>query len=546
MKAVSISISAFLLVLLLLANFGFTASASGATLQVTGYSIAPSKVYPGSRGYIQLAIANSGTDTASGIRMDYSDSYTYRMLSVYASDIGSGANSQVSIPFEIPPELSTGMILYKIDVYYLATTSGGSARSTTFSVPIVVSQDEILQVDTLSAGTRSLSPGEKILIELEIRNTGGTINDLSVYAPQNSSFSIDGSTREYVGSIESNSSKRISLNLLSSSLAPVGQYLIPLNFTYTDALQNPSSQTLYVGPVNVLEPSTQFKVILEPLSSTEIGSAADFDMVLENDGTGAMSAAVNVGSTDTFTPLGTSKFYFSSIEPGKTASETVTLGISASASSGYYELPLNITLGTGRTFTQTVGIQVEATPEIKITGELSTSTTGNEIVIQISNTGNTPIRSVYAVVDMGGTRTEKFIGTMAIDDYSTISVSTSSSGAGSSNGSLPQNGAAGGPVAGNLNGSSTQQFNRTQASSTAKVTVTFKDEQNQPHTVTQDVKINSAGAGQASFFSRTTRSNGIIFGLDAVQLGGIVVVIAAIAYFLYRRRKKKHAHIAEK
>jgi hypothetical protein len=74
-----------------------------------------------------------------------------------------------------------------------------------------------------------------------------------------------------------------------------------------------------------------------------------------------------------------------------------------------------------------------------------------------------------------------------------------------------------------------------------KVTVTFKDEQNQPHTVTQDVNINSAGSGQFSSISRTTRSSGIIFGLDAIQLGGIAVAIAVVAYFLYRSRKKKHA-----
>jgi hypothetical protein len=419
-------ISAFLMMLLVLANFGFAATASEAALQVTGYSVVPSKVYPGTKGYIQLTLENSGSGTASGIKLDYSNSYTYKTLSIYPGDIEVGANSQVSIPFEIPQELSTGMILYNINVYYLATSGGGSSKMTTFSVPIVVSQNEVLKVGTLSMGKESLSPGEKISVNLNIRNTGGTINDLSISTPQNSSFSIDGSTSKDVGSIPSNFNETLTVDLVSSSLAPIGQYLIPLTFTYQDSLQNPVTQTLYVGPVNVLDPSTQFRVSFKPRSSTEIGSAADFSLTLENDGASPTSATVDVSSTDVFTPLGGSKFYFHSIEPGKTASETVTLGISASVSSGYYELPLNVTLSTGKTFTQKMGIHVEATSEIKITGELSTSTTGSEIVIQISNTGNTPIRSVYAVADMGGVKTEKFIGTMAIDDYSTLSISTTS------------------------------------------------------------------------------------------------------------------------
>lgn len=532
-------VSMFLLTLLL-ANFSFAAGASEASVQVTGYSVVPTTIYPGTKGYIQLTLENSGTGTASGIKVEYSNNYDYQALSVYPGDIDSGANSQVSVPFEIPTSFSGGVMLYKINVYYLATSGGGSSKQTTFSVPIVISQSEVLQVDTISTGKGTLTPGEKISVDLDITNTGGTINDLSISCPQNSSFSIDGSTRKYIGGISSNSVKRVTIDLVSSSLASVGQYLIPLTFTYTDALQNPATKTLYVGPVNVLDSSAQFKVSFEPLDSTEIGSEAKFRLTLENNGASPASAIVDVGSTSVFIPLGTSKYRMESVEPGKTATETVTMGISSSVSSGYYELPLNITLSTGKMFTQKVGIPVEATPEIKITGEVSTSTTGSEIVIQISNTGNTPIRSVYAVADIGGVRTDKFIGTMAIDDYSTMSISATSAGMGSNSSFQP---GMGGGVPRDVNasqyGQGGPQFNRTGTSNTARVTVTFKDEMNQPHTVTQDVRINAAGTGISSFASRTTRSNGIIFGLDAIQLGGIVLVAAGAGYYLYRRRKKK-------
>ncbi len=532
-----ILIPMFLLALLLLANFSFAATASEAALQVTGYSVVPTKVYPGTNGYIQLTLENSGTDVASGIKVDYSNNYDYKTLSVYPGDIDVGANSQISVPFEVPQSLSTGLILYKMNVYYLTTSGGGSSKLTTFSVPITVSQNEILQVDTLSIVKDSLTPGEKISVQLNVKNTGGTINDLSISSPQNSSFSIDGSTRKSVGSIPSNSNQTLTLRLVSSSLAPVGQYLIPLTFAYTDSLQNPVTQTLNVGPVNVLDSSSQIKVSLEPLSSTEVGSTAEFNLAIENDGSGTTSAIVAVGSSDVFTPLGTRQFYFDSIAPGKSASGKVSLGISATVTSGYYQVPLNITLSTGKTFTQTIGIHVEATPEVKITGELSTSTTGSEIDIQVSNTGNTPIRSVYATAEFGGTKVDKFMGTMNIDDYATLAIPLSSFG-GSAAGSANAGGQNAGPG----------RFNRTQdgGNTTAQprsvtVTVTFKDEQNQPHTVTQDVNVNfgAAGAGNTFRTTGTTRSNGIIFGLDAIQLGAAIVVLTVVGYFLYRRRKRK-------
>jgi len=534
----------FLLIIAMFSEFGYAASSSEAVLQVTGYSVVPSKAYPGTKGYMQLTLENSGTQTATGITAEYSNSYTYQAISVASSDIGAGATSQISIPFEVPAESGTGLLLYKIKIYYFSSDVGNT-KTTTYSIPIEVSQDQILQVDTLSMGKESLSPGEKVSITINIINTGGTINDLSITTPQNSSFSIDGSTRKYVGSVSSNSNKTITLDLASSSLASVGQYLIPLNFNYDDSLQNPSNQTLYVGPINVLDPFSQLRVSLESLSSTEIGSQAEFNLVLENDGSGSTSAIVDIISTDQFTPLGGSKLFFSAIESGKKASMKVKLGISSSISAGYYELPLNITLGTGRTFIQKVGVPVSATPEIRITRDTSTSTTGNEIVIQIANTGNTAVRSMYVLIEYGGTKTEKFIGTLSIDDYTTISVTssgTSGNFTGSPSGAFPN-----AQYGRNASANSQQIQNRSQSSNQTVqmsgnviVTVTFKDEQNQPHTVTQTISASSSGIRQvsASTTQRSTQNKGIIFGLSLLQIAGIIA-LAGIAFFAYKKYYKK-------
>ncbi|MFH1448709.1 MAG: hypothetical protein ABIG39_07640 [Candidatus Micrarchaeota archaeon] len=517
------NLNKLLILLVFVCVFTPNLSFADSALQVTDYSLIPQTVYQGSKGYIQVTIGNTGSDTATGITIQYSNNFDYDVKSMSTGDININSNSKVSIPFNVPAEFNSGVLLYKIEVYYQSSGSGGGSKLTTSSIPIVISQNEILEVNTLSLSRKTISPGEKLSIELDVSNIGGTINNLAITTPSDSSFSIDGSTRKSIGNLQSNTTKTVTLNLASSSLTTLGQYMIPLTFTYEDSLQNTVAQTLYVGPISVLDSSTQFRVNLVPLTPTEIGSQAVFQLQLKNTGANAVSAIVDVGSTKTFIPLGTNRVYFDSVEPGSEVSENVTLGISASVESGYYELPFNVTLSTGQKTAQRVGILVRATPELTITAETSQGVSTPEIVLQISNTGNTPIRSVYVVAEYGGSTTEKFIGTLDLDDYSTVTLTST---------------AFGGIQAGNRTAWQTDGQTR-QAEPTVNVMISFRDEQNQPHTIMEEIKVGAAR--QAASTTSTIRQRGdtgVLFGLSWLQIGAVILT-AGVAYLLYRRTRKK-------
>lgn len=493
---------------------GGSANSSDAVLQVTDYSLIPPTPYAGTAGYVKLTLANTGTADATGISVYYDYSQSTSQLVLYAGTISANSNAQVTIPFKVPQQLSGGIYLINMNIYYTPSTST-SQKLSSFSVPIIVSQYEPLEVSTRGSTSGSIAPGDKFQLILAVNNTGGVVNNLLVTTPQNSSFSLEGTTQESLGDIPSGSGTNVTISLVSSSSTPIGQYTIPLVFTYQDASGNTASETLYVGPVSVLEASTQFRLSMEPLSATEVGSEATFKITLENSGTNPLTAIVDVNSTTAFTPLGVSRLYFESVEPGQSVSQNVTIGISNSVTAGYYELPLTVTLSSGNVVTQNVGVPVSATSDLTVTASSQSSAgIGGGITIEISNTGNAAIRSVYVTTSSQdytilGT-SDKFVGTLNVDDFTTLSLTAT-----------PRGGATG---------------NRT-----ITVTTSFKDTNNIQHVVTKTVTVESSGIATTTLASFGNRRNqGVIFGLSWEEIiGGVVVIV--IAYFAYRHFRKRGA-----
>jgi hypothetical protein len=488
--------------------FASPTNQSNVALQVTDYSLVPPAVYSGTSGYAKLTVTNTGSDGASGVTVYYDYSQSSTQLFTYTGDISGGSSEQITIPFKVPQQVPGGIYLVNINIYYTPSSST-QQKQTSISIPIIVSQYEALEVTTLGSGGEVIAPGEAFPLQLSINNTGGVVNNLLVTTPQNSSFSLGGTTQKSIGNIASGTSTNVTINLISASTASLGQYTIPLIFTYQDASGNTTALTLYVGPVSILEPSTQFRLSMNPLTPTEVGSQSVLQLTIENMGTSPLSAIVDVNATSAFTPIGVSRLYFESIGSGQSVSKNITVGISNSVSAGYYELPLAISLSSGNTVTQNIGVPVTATPDLTVT---ATSQSGT-VAIQISNTGNAPIRSVYVTASskdftiVGGV--DKFVGTLNVDDFTTISLTVGAQRAGASN-------------------------------HTITVTTSFKDSNNIRHVVTKDVE---AGESSGNFTSTTfgnRRSNGVIFGLDWIEIiGGIVVIV--IAYLAYRHFRKKGA-----
>lgn len=511
-----------LLSAMLFLTFFVGLSSADALLQISNYTTTPSQVYAGTVGYLQATIRNAGDATATSVSAYYSVNGVGGSVSL--GDLTSGSSVPVTVPFKIDPSSAGGIQVVGVDIYYYgstsSTTGASNSKRVSLHVPLQVVQPNPLEVSTLSFGKPTISPGESFYVSLTVRNTGGQANNIVITTPSDSSFSLDGVSQKTVGTIPPNSSQNISISLISSSATAVGTYTVPLVFTYYDRLNTPSSVTFSIGPLSVQSASTQYRLSIRASDSVEVGSQATLHLTLSNGGNRPISAVVDINSSDVFTPLGAQRIYFDSIPPASSSSQDVLVGVSASASAGYYPLAFVITPSTGSAFTQSYGIVVKATPSLSISLDQS----GTPAEVLIANTGNSQVRSVDVTVasknQPQGAVVQNFVGTLNVDDYSTI------------------------PLVGLDSG-------------TLKVTVTFRDTTNQQHTLMQELDTaTGASFGNSSMGSAFARNGsaargGGLFGGGTrsgassdlpfpLILGGVAVLIV-VAYLIWRRlrgRKK--------
>lgn len=512
---------------------------AGPLLQIVNYTTVPSTVYAGTLGYLQVSVKNTGDSLASSSAAYYDVGGVPSSVSI--GDLGAGSTSTIVIPFKIRPESAGGIQLIGVDVSYYDQSSGSGSNSITGSsskkaslwVPMPVSQVMPLSIQTVSASSPAIAPGERVQLELELKNNNGVVNNLIITLPSNSTYAIDGSTQLLVGSLSQNASQRVSIRLLSSSSTPIGVAGIPLVFTYYDRLNTPTQTVLPVGPVTVQDSSTQYRLDIRTPSAVEIGSQAALRLILSNTGGQPISAVVDVNASDVLTPVGVQRIYFDSVGPGQNASQELHLGVSATAAPGYYPLLLKLTPSVGNPSLQYAGIAVRATPAL---GIVLDQTGQAPAQILIANIGNSQIRSVSAIARPAGQPqspgVRSFIGTLNVDDYST----------------LPLDGGAislSGPI---------------------EVEVRFRDSQNNEHVVAQTLDAGSglsSGTGAAGRISASNFSRGAggaggplagLFGGRAHAGGGgapdnglpllpiaLGVIALAAAAWWFRFRKKPDA-----
>jgi hypothetical protein len=515
-----------ILILLLLVTLGFAQSASGPVVQMVDYNIVPSSLYQGSTGQLELTLENSGTETAKGVTVYYNYDLGYQS-SIFVGQIGPDARAITTIPFKVPDKVDSGMITLALDVYYLSENEASSKHSAA-SIPVAVSQHRILEVSTLSLSKDTLRKGDTMAAEIQITNLGGVMKDVAISSANSSQFSLSGTTQQRVGDIPANSSRNVSVILVSSSSAEAGKYLVPLKVTYNDALQNVNEETVFIGPVTVSGSSSSFKVSCAPASPSEIGSELAYNITLENPGGSVQSAVVVIGSSDIFTPVGQNTVYFDDIQPGESRSQIVYLGIDSTASSGFYVLPMTI-----KTSSDDVpfdaGIYVQATPGLTLTSETESSGSDLSVTVKVANSGNTAIRSVYARAGQTDGYSvvgsaEKFIGTLSVDDYSTFQMTLRPRG---------------------------------MAYESVPVVISFKDNDNVEHTVTRLIPVgpdsnqtSGFGGNASASGNRTIRGSpfgGPMGGAQADNIpmyAGIGVVLLGALYFGYRKVKGKPKPVA--
>jgi len=513
--------------LLVILCSGLAFADSNAALQITAHSTVPATVYAGAASQLQLTILNSGSDTAGEVGIDYSTPSQPSSSRIYIGDIGAGTTATATVPFTVPQNVGSGFFVINLNVVYFGDAAHTIVKNTPTTIPVIVAQHQVLSVKTVSIAPSNIQPGDKVTAVLEISNTGGVMNNVVISTSDSSAFTLEGASQQAIGNIPSGGNITVPVVLGSSSSTATGKYTIPVLVTYQDSLQNAMNQSISIGPVTVTDSSAQFRISMVPVTSTEIGSEAKFDLTIENTGDSSASPMVDLTGNDEFTPIGTTRIFFDDIEPGKNQTKTMTIGIVTNSAAGYYELPLEIT-SNGKTYTQKIGITVTATPDVIVTTETTPAyaTSGSQVKVlaQISNNGNSQIRSVYATVgpqkafSTVGT-TDKFIGTMNVDDFATFQFTIN----------IPPSTAAGEysvPI--DINFKDKLNIERTLHKSAAIMVYSGQDA----------MRFNATSSG-SGFSGANGRQNGSIFTIAGFGIGLVQIVIAIVVlvggYFAYKK-----------
>lgn len=306
----------------------------------------------------------------------------------------------------------------------------------------------------------------------------------------------------------------------------------PIYFYATDAAT--PQQLIGQYQIVVNEPTVANRLLAEAKFEEPVnaGDSAKLDIVITNkDPLEASNVIVEVrpDADNVFTPLGTDRKYVEAIPAGASVRVPFDIGISAGATPGYYQLPITIQYEVDQVvqpkINQSLGIPVQAKPELLLTVDAATGTAsgGNSITLTVANVGDTPVRGVYIRTASRSFRisgaSDKFIGTLNLDDSSTMAITLQPRGPASND-------------------------------STLDVTVTYKDPNNQEHTLSRSIPVPAnelaAGAnGNAAIGTRFRPSPRGFLGIDFVGWAVIVIVLVVGGFFGYRwYQKRKTARAA--
>ena len=513
------SLVAYSIVLCLVFLIG--AATASPVVALSDYSISPSIVTPGTVGSVSITFVNNGNTVASDLSVYYGPlDGTAATGPKNAGDLAEGTKTTIIVPFIAPDTYDTGVYSLPLQVFY------GSSNSANFVVPVTVSKPSILQVLTNNVSKKAVKPGDEFEVSITINNIGGTVRDVSLTLPQNASFQFSGVSKYVLSSLQSNSSADFTLKMISSTSMSTGTYSAPVIVTYTDKLGTTSLESVAVGPVNVVDLSTLFSVSAEPITDAEVGSTLRLNVTLSNNGHEDESdVSVEPLSSTDIIPIGSTSVSFDTVPAKGQTSRIVLFGIDPLASSGYYSIPMKIRLGTGQSFNTSVGILVQAASKLSVTSETSptTITPGStaDLTVKLSNVGDSAIRSVIVTLSSDTviitSGKENFLATLNVDDTSSAVAKVRASSS-----VKPEDNA-------------------------LTATITFKDSNNQEHTVEKTIYLSTSAAGSVQSSTGVTTSNGTyqfrnnsqqgLMGLLPYAIGA--VVIAVVGFFGYRWWKGK-------
>ncbi|HLC47993.1 MAG TPA: hypothetical protein VJI13_02865 [Candidatus Norongarragalinales archaeon] len=405
------------------------------------------------------------------------------------------------------------------------------ADAATYNVTrIAGSYESGFTINDLQQAPDRVYPGDEVRLQFDLENLATVtaenveVNVLVPFISQTSNYFLD--------DMASGAKKRIVVNFNIPNSTKPGAYTI---YVYAAGSQGVDAQVAEIL-LTINEPLLSNALIATVESGVRVfaGDAVNLPVTLENVGSRNADDVIiqmQYTSGNVLLPIGSDRMHIESIQADSSSKVDFKTGISPSAEPGYYPITLLVTYKVDKvlqpTITQTFGIKVESKTDLLLTADTSTastSTTSQNVVVTVANVGDTPVRGVYVSAESSDFRitgtSEKFFGTLNLDDSVTMSLTL-----------VPRGGA--------------------QGSGKINVEVSYKDSLNVEHTQKKEIEVGAStsasgtgnslqnGAiGSTQRFGRTSQQFTIL-GQQPVVIGGAVAVLL-VALFGYKWYKRRH------
>jgi hypothetical protein len=403
-------ISAVSMALLVLASamasavpaYAATAASSGPLINVD-VATNPIQAHPGEDGYVELLVQNSGSGTASNIKV-YSAYFEPPIASdgswlIDLGSLGASGSATAMLKFSVPATTAPGLYPITITVRYY---DGDTAQTVTTNAIVKVMSDSAVEVSSIAPDT--LEIGKTTQLTFRLQNMG--TEDIS-----NVVFKWDTSS-DYILPMGSDNQAIVSTvpakgyvdvpfdTIVSPSITP-GVYSISIQMSYYDKSGERRNTTSTAGII--------------------VGGVTDFDLSLQSSATDSMtfyitnigsnpgySVIVSVPSQDGYRVSGTDSSVIGNLDAGDYT--LVTLPV-VKASPNAEDVMINIAytdnLGVRRSVDKTVSVSTSggsfnmtASSEFDPSAAAGTAGTyGTFRQRQSASNGNT---LTYIVIGLGG------------------------------------------------------------------------------------------------------------------------------------------------
>lgn len=494
----------YALAALILFGFAF------AGLSISGYSVSPAVVEPGSSGFLQITLSNgAATDTVESVSITVSSAEALGIDRTFVvGDLEAGSSVMVSLPFSASEDISGGYYSVEIKAtgraieYYYTSDGTMKSKTETFekraSVPVQVVEQPVLSVELSEDSLEDLTDAT-----LTITNNGGTAKRIEVTI-LNEGVGFLGSGKLYVESMNGEASLDATIDARG---ADEGATKLQFRLSYQNGLGTQINETIEV-PVTIKKTEGDFVFVQDGAIVT--GENDEMQLNLTNEGKGISDVRFTFG-TEEVRLRGLNEFVVGDLESGETVQLSVPLVADLEPGTQNVELQMSWEeSGENRVGTVTIPVEVVSDAAIGVYLEAKTTplTSGSEntLSVTVSNLGTydiqgTTVRLESAAFSLDTIQPEQFIGELESDDYSSVQYDIAIGRV--SSGEYP-----------------------------AKVTVTFRDASGSWVSVEREIPItiNGMSLGGGENVSRGG-------GLSIPVIAGTVIVGGA-AYWLWKKRKK--------